>query len=117
MFYQGARLNDPVSSRDLAEVKKASREANRAFEGVEHDIERLLMITEALWKILQEEHGYDDERLIAKVMEIDLEDGRLDGRVKRTGPQQCGSCGRALSSRHLKCIYCGTVALRDPFDR
>ena len=84
---------------------------------LEHDVERLLMITEAMWGFLKEQHGFSDEKLIQRVMEIDLEDGRLDGRVKKTAPMQCSSCERAVARRHVKCIYCGTPIVRDPFDR
>ena len=44
------------------------------------DIERLYFISEALWRILREKHGIDDQEIIRQIAAIDMEDGRLDGR-------------------------------------
>lgn len=39
--------------------------------------------------------------------EIDLSDGKLDGKVReQPGVSACASCGRTLSKRHARCFYC-----------
>ena len=98
------------SSAGLSEVKIRSRE-------LEYQVERLLMITEALWQILKEQHGYTDDELIERVARIDLKDGKLDGKVASSGPVKCRKCERTTASRHPKCIYCGTPVIKDPFAR
>ena len=76
------------------------------------------MITEALWTILKEQHGFDDADLIDRINEIDLRDGKLDGRVKeKEGPLSCPKCNRTLSRQRPTCLYCGTAIARDPFAR
>ena len=81
------------------------------------DVDRLLMITQALWSILKHEHGYDDNTLKALVDKIDAADGRLDGQVSRQGPLVCRSCGRNNSASKPICMFCGTPLPRDLFQR
>jgi len=81
------------------------------------DVERLLMITEALWEILKEKHGYTDDELMRRVALIDLRDGKLDGKVACAEPMQCPKCHRVLNKRHVRCIYCGVEVAQNPFQR
>jgi hypothetical protein len=81
------------------------------------DVDRLLMITQALWSILKHEHGYDDNTLKTLVDKIDAADGRLDGQVSRQGPLVCRSCGRNNSASKPICMFCGTPLPRDLFQR
>lgn len=105
---------------DNLTAERASATATRARTQVElmqADVERLLMITEALWCMLKKEHGYTDEQLIQKVQEIDMRDGRLDGKVAKQPPSQCPQCGRAISARRPTCLFCGAACKGDPFKR
>ena len=81
------------------------------------DVEKLFMITESLWTILKEKHGYVDEDLGQMIREIDLRDGRLDGKVARQQNPLCPQCARTLMGKHPVCLYCGTAVVRDPFER
>jgi hypothetical protein len=78
---------------------------------------RLLMITEAFWTLLKEQHGYTDTDLAKLIAEIDLRDGRLDGRVASGPPQPCPYCGHTLAKKRPFCIYCGKPVAPDPFAR
>ena len=80
-------------------------------------VERLLIITEALWSILKEKHGFEDQELIKRMVEIDLRDGRLDGRVATTPPQACPKCKRTLPKGKPKCMFCGELIPPTPFAR
>lgn len=115
------------AARSMAQANAAASSANDATrratevrtqnEGIQLDVERLFMITEALWSILKREHGYTDEHLFQMIQEIDLRDGRLDGKVGKQGNPVCPECGRTLIGKHPKCLYCGTAVERDPFER
>ena len=75
------------------------------------------MISEALWTLVKEQHGYDDEALAGRIREIDMKDGKLDGRVAPSAPSVCPNCGRTLSRQRPVCMYCGASGGQDPFAR
>ncbi len=82
------------------------------------DVERLLMITEALWTLLKEQHGYTDDELVKRVNAIDMRDGVLDGQVATELSPVCPACHRQQPIRHRPtCLYCGSPIAADPFHR
>ena len=113
-YYNLANTVGPYSNPARTDASAARQET----EVLREDMERLLMIVEALWKILKEQHGYGDEELLKRVYEIDFSDGRLDGRVgTRAEPQNCPHCNRVLSRRRPTCVYCGKPVPMDLFGR
>ena len=84
---------------------------------LESEVERLLMITEALWSILQERFGYDDQELVKRIVMIDMRDGKLDGKVSAVPPKSCPKCDRTLFRHRPRCLYCGEPVVTNPFDR
>lgn len=73
---------------------------------LEDRFEKLLMVCQAQWALLQQATHLTEEELLEKIREIDLSDGLLDGRV-RVGITQCTKCDRTLGTRHARCLYCG----------
>ena len=110
-----------AASRAATEAShRASHDANKArseTEELKYDVEKLLMITEALWLLLKEQHGYSDEDLIRRVQEIDLRDGKLDGKVAKQQKPACSQCDRTLIGSRPVCLYCGAAVERGPFER
>ena len=121
LFVAGAAQQMSRANKAQTTGQEAHRTANRVRteqQGMKMDIEKLFMITEALWEILKHQHGYTDEQLIEMVQEIDLRDGKLDGKVAKSEERPtCAKCNRVLIRQQVKCLYCGTVAQRHPFDR
>jgi len=121
MLFTGWALSQMAKGPDESMMSQdASLKANSALnqlEGMKSDIERLLMITEALWIILKEEHGYTDDMLVQKVNEVDLKDGKLDGKVAAKGPAECPKCHRKVLSRSNQCLFCGEVIKKELFER
>lgn len=111
--------SDLTSSMRASQASQAASQAAGQVRQMEAQIERLLMITEALWTFMKQQHGYTDDDLIKAISTIDMRDGRLDGKVREApdGVDTCTECGRAVGARHACCIYCGTPLVRDPFDR
>ena len=52
---------------------------------------------------------HTEEELGKLIEEIDLRDGKLDGRMASV-PPKCAQCSRTVSARTGTCIYCGTRA-------
>ena len=108
--------NVPSINQEGSRASRQASAANEQIQFVKADIEKLLMITEALWTLLKEQHGYSDEELAKRVEEIDLRDGKLDGKVSLT-PKQCPSCSRPVSRKRPTCLYCGEEIKADLFER
>lgn len=103
--------------------RKAEWDAENPSAQLHHDIphlegriDKLTLICRALFELLQKEHGWTDDKLLAKVAEIDLRDGSLDGKLE-TPIFDCPECGRRVNAKHGRCLYCGADDFhRDPFD-
>lgn len=83
MFHEALSSSPSDYSAGIA-AEQAHYAASRVEDElvcVRADIERLLLITEGLWNILRDEHGYDDELLVRRVLEVDLKDGKIDGKL------------------------------------
>src|SRR5712675_2186533 len=99
MFYPmlsgyGCSASAAQAQSDASGAQATARQAKTETELMRHDIDRLLMITEALWTFLKKEHGYSDEELVEAITQIDMRDGVLDGKVAKTLPPPCPNCGR-----------------------
>jgi len=94
-----------------ATANRTANDALRQGELLQCDVEKLFMLTEALWTILKEKHGCTDAELVRRVNEIDLRDGRLDGKVaNETVAPDCTHCGRKIIGNRPVCLYCGAEA-------
>ncbi len=102
---------------DIAAPRRVSRSDAADISELQSEIERLLLITEALWRITKEKLGCDDNELIKQITLIDLQDGKLDARKPPTPPQPCPKCGRVLGKHRPRCLFCGEPIAADPFAR
>lgn len=102
------------ASQSAAQAEGAAGRSLSAVHSLETRLERLALITEALWTLLRERVGMTDDELLDRIRDVDLSDGVLDGKVRR-GIADCPGCHRVLSKRHDRCIYCGAEVMRPPF--
>jgi hypothetical protein len=80
---------------------------------LQHDVDRLLMISEALWNFLKTQHGYTDADLIKAVGAIDLRNAGAD----KDAQEKCPTCGHMVSAHRRLCLYCGNPVPESLFDR
>ena len=97
----------PASDREAAAAK-------RSAEQLEARLDRALLTMEAMWSLLRDKLGTTDEELLGRVVDIDLSDGVLDGKVRRPA-LQCPQCERRIPRRFARCMYCGCEIRHDPF--
>ena len=91
----------------------ADSAAERAMSDVQElqdRLDRLALICMGLWELLKERTDLTEEELLEKVRQLDLMDGREDGKVRRK-VQRCQKCERVMSRRHKRCLYCGAYNL------
>lgn len=97
-------------------AESESQSVERRLAELEARLDSLTLACMAMWRLIQRKHGISDDEFSAMVREVDLSDGRLDGRIAPE-TKSCATCGRAMSSRHVKCLYCGGDNLqRKPFE-
>lgn len=110
-------------SKKIGEAESAAAYgAEKAMDAVakvrelEDRVDKLTLITMALWSLLRQVSDVTDEDLLERVKDIDLTDGRLDGKVRQP-VGKCPQCNRVMSQKHKKCLYCGYEHIRGgPFD-
>ncbi|MGB0744852.1 MAG: hypothetical protein ACPGSB_10045 [Opitutales bacterium] len=79
-------------------------------------VDKLELIVEALWRQLKRHTELSDEDLVETISELDLEDGKYDGKKETKSFRECPSCRRNINKNHTKCFYCGEVLLSQPFE-
>ena len=103
------------------ESKRAARTASEVRaqnEALQFDIQKLFTITEVLWGILKEKHGYTDEDLAQMMKEASPQgDGPGEAADGTDENLKCTGCGRTLIRRQARCLYCGAEAPVKPFAR
>jgi hypothetical protein len=103
-FYQQGQIHQAKSNASRAEQKAISVKGE--IQRVSARIDSLALTCQAMWELIRERTNLSDEDIEARMQEIDLRDGREDGRM-HTPVFECSECGRKVSSRHQRCLYCG----------
>ena len=80
--------------------------SHEAMEHLERRVNRLSLLCQSMWELLRERAEFTDDQLATKVLEVDLRDGRTDGRMA-TKITNCPSCGRKTNSKRANCVICG----------
>ena len=102
------------ASVDAVQAKGEARGATQKTRELDDRLDRALLACEAMWTILRDKLGVTDEQLISRINEIDLSDGKLDGKVRKQAVT-CPKCRRTISPRFPQCMYCGQPIMHDPF--
>lgn len=107
---QQHRIDTLQNEADHARASSASAESRVAQ--LEQTVESLTLMTMALAELLAEKGIVQSSELEARVREVDLSDGRLDGKVK-LDPKPCPRCKRIVAARRARCLYCGASMYDD----
>ncbi len=109
-------IPEPALSQatEVARAASDARGAKSDAAATSARVDRALLACEAMWSLMREKLELTDEDLICRMNEIDLGDGKLDGKVQKVA-FACPSCGRTISRRLPKCMYCGQAIMHDPF--
>jgi|SRR5580658_3153008 hypothetical protein len=110
--YSGFNTSAAISA---ASAENAAQEARTQVDLFKHDIDRLLLITQALWTLMKQQHGYNDDTLVQLIQDIDKRRATPDGTVPKDPPVTCPSCGKINSCKRNFCMYCGEPLPMNPF--
>ena len=112
MYYHGmfGSLRSSTNASFAASAARRSEakagEVERELHILTERLDKLVLINMAMWSLLTESTRLTEEDLQQRVQEIDLQDGVADGKVSK-GVRKCGACGRTVSKRHRRCLFCG----------
>ncbi len=95
---------------DYQPAAQRAAEATRDVSVIEDRLERMALICMAMWSLVQSRTDLTEDDLLDRIQKIDLLDGVPDGKITRQ-VTQCSQCNRPMSSRHQRCIYCGSDRL------
>ena len=106
-----------LQQMQISDLESSSIEAKggmRRVSQMQRSLDALCLTSVAMWELLSERLGVKEDELLAKIQEIDLRDGRLDGKITRP-PKQCTACQSPNNPSRSQCMYCGKPLPSTPF--
>jgi ethanolamine ammonia-lyase large subunit len=103
-IYQFNKIIDVQKTAN--EAKYDAGIAKSIAEAFQHRIDKMAIIMHSMWSLIEENTNLTEEDLRKRVIEIDMTDGKLDGKVRKK-PIKCKKCGSGISYKFKKCMICG----------
>lgn len=91
-------------------ANRRAAESATELRDLHERMDHLILVCMAMWSLLREKSNFTEEQLLERVKQIDLADGKEDGQL-RVAIAKCAQCGRVMSRRHTRCLYCGASSL------
>jgi hypothetical protein len=105
-YHHGPSVAAAEAARSGQYAEREVKDLRRTVQALEEQVERLTLVAVATTELLRDRLGVPDDAIEEKVREIDLRDGRLDGKIGGT-LQHCPGCNRVNGPRRATCLYCG----------
>lgn len=103
-FFQNFLISEAKTVGSHAGAKAGTNTSN--IRDLQDQVDQLSLVCMAMCELM-EEIGFNKNMLAKKIQEIDLRDGKLDGKL--VTKNVCGNCDRTLANRHVRCMYCGSA--------
>ncbi|MFP4355439.1 MAG: hypothetical protein ACLFUJ_10005 [Phycisphaerae bacterium] len=112
-MFGAIRAQQAATSAESAAARSKARADSVGLEirALEEKVDKLTLVCMSMWSLLLERTDLTEQDLMQRVKDIDLIDGTEDGKVTKS-VQKCAQCGRTMSPRHNKCLYCGASELK-----
>lgn len=108
-LYQELEINNLRAQQRGAESAHESRNETMREQvwRLEDRLERLLVVTDAMWELLSERLGVSEAELSARAAQIDTRNGdAMDGRRARVR-LRCDECAAVVPHGRPNCLFCG----------
>jgi len=102
-FFQQRQIRQ--ARREAGEASRAGERAQRSSIAVEERLDRLTLACRALWELFRARTGLTENDLLEKMEQLDLLDGKRDGRLS-VEEKRCPDCRRKNHPRREVCLYC-----------
>jgi hypothetical protein len=102
--YQQGRIAE--AQMTAAQAADRAKRLESEVDDLRRRADALTIACQALWEIVRERLGVDDQTILRKMQEVDLRDGQADGKIA-TRPVTCPRCSRNSNSKRRACVYCG----------
>lgn len=103
-LFQNFKIDE--ANRSTTNVKFKADTNEVSIRSLQDQVDHLSLVCQAMCELM-ENIGFDKSMLESKIREIDLRDGKLDGKFVQK--KVCGQCNREVARRHVKCLYCGSM--------
>jgi len=107
-WYTQNRYDEAQSAAERAENK--SDHIGAELKALQRQVDRMALACQALWEIIREHSDFKEEDLEKKMLEIDLRDGKTDGKIGAL-VLNCPACGSKTNSKRPTCIICGAPVI------
>ncbi len=111
-LYWSMSRPDTVARTASARAEAKASNVQDQIRVMQDNVDRLSLLCQAMWELVSEKTNLTEQDIEEKVMQIDLRDGSLDGKMGRS-QRHCPQCNRNLHRRHDKCLYCGYEVERE----
>ena len=101
---QQLQINEAKS--DARDAKSTANSQDNKRRYLENKVDRLSLACQAMWEILRDHTGLTEDQLLDKIKEIDLRDGKADGKMTNE-VITCPNCQQKTGTQTGTCIYCG----------
>lgn len=105
-MFQQLQINDTL--KRSSDARFDAKDALQAISDLEDKVARLSLLCHALFEELERTTGLSEAQLKEKMIEIDMRDGKLDGKYDPTSNQKCPDCGHQLRRNRPNCFWCGS---------
>lgn len=105
-YFQAMQISSSNRVANNADIK--SNRNIKEIRVLEEKIDALALITHSMWELLEEKTNVTVKELETKIEQIDLRDGKLDGK-KSEYVAICPDCGHKVNKGRTNCFWCGSI--------
>ena len=98
-------IKSAIALDSALKARRDTRDLEQEIRVLEQQVGHITLASMAMAEILRDHLGITDEVIEAKMNEIDLRDGKLDGTF-RLSAKTCNECGRVSGPMSATCLYC-----------